>query len=72
MDGGGVLVADMVRGGVAADVGIRPGDLIVSINRKRIANTAEYQKIVRQAQGRTLIILVRRGDSSIYFALKGR
>jgi Do/DeqQ family serine protease len=71
-EGGGVVVADLIRGGSAADVGIRPGDLIVSINRKRIANAAEYQKIVRQAQGRTLIILVRRGDASIYFAVRGR
>lgn len=71
-DGGGVVVVDLIRGGSAADVGIRPGDLIVSINRKRIANVAEYQKIVRQAQGRALIILVRRGDASIYFAVKGR
>ncbi len=72
MDGAGVVVADVINGGSAADVGIRPGDLIVSINRKRIANTAEYQKAIRQAQGGTLIILVRRGDSSIYFALKSR
>ncbi|ABL00792.1 Do family serine endopeptidase [Pelobacter propionicus] len=72
MDGAGVVVADVINGGSAADVGIRPGDLIVSINRKRIATTAEYQKAIRQAQGGTLIILVRRGDSSIYFALKSR
>jgi serine protease Do/serine protease DegQ len=71
-EGGGVVVADLIRGGAAADVGIQRGDLIVAINRRRIANAADYQKIVRQAQGRTLIILVRRGDASIYFALKGR
>ena len=48
------------------------GDVIVSINRKRIANTADYQKTIRQAQGRSLIVLVRRGDASIYFALKSK
>jgi Do/DeqQ family serine protease len=69
-DGDGVVVVDLARGGAAAEVGMMRGDVIVSINRKRIANSADYLKIIRQAQGRSLIVLVRRGDASIYFALK--
>ncbi len=70
-DGGGVVVVDLVRGGAAA-AGMKRGDLIVSINRRRIANSADYQQVVRQARGRAMIILVRRGDASIYFAVKSR
>ncbi|NVN90039.1 MAG: Do family serine endopeptidase [Desulfuromonadales bacterium] len=70
--GEGVVVVDLARGGAAAEVGMMRGDVIVSINRKRIANTADYQKTIRQAQGRSLIVLVRRGDASIYFALKSK
>jgi Do/DeqQ family serine protease len=69
--GGGVAVVEAVRGGVAAEAGIKRGDVIVSINRKRIANIAEYTRIIRQAErGGNLTILVRRGDASIYFALR--
>ncbi|MEI6826627.1 MAG: DegQ family serine endoprotease [Desulfuromonadales bacterium] len=67
----GVVVIDALRGGAAAESGIKRGDVIVSINRSRIANTTEYARMLQQA-GRTgsLTVLVRRGDASIYFALR--
>ncbi|MDD2733430.1 MAG: DegQ family serine endoprotease [Desulfuromonadaceae bacterium] len=69
--GDGVVVIDALRGGAAAESGIKRGDVIVSINRTRTANTAAYARAVQQA-GRvgSLTILVRRGDASIYFALR--
>jgi len=69
--GGGVAVVEAVRGGVAAEAGIKRGDLIVSINSKRTATTAEYARAIKQAgRGGRLTILVRRADASIYFALR--
>jgi serine protease Do/serine protease DegQ len=69
--GSGVVVTDVERGGAAAEAGIKRGDVIVSINRKRTATTAEYARITQQAvHGSNLTILVRRGDASIYFALR--
>jgi serine protease Do/serine protease DegQ len=67
----GVVVMDIARGGAAADAGIRRGDVIVSVNRKKVATSSEYQRIIHQAgRGSAMTILVRRGDSSIYFALR--
>jgi len=69
--GDGVVVIDAVRGGAAAQSGIKRGDVIVSINRKRTANTGEYARMLDQAgRSGSLTILVRRGDASIYFALR--
>ncbi|MDD2898425.1 MAG: DegQ family serine endoprotease [Desulfuromonadaceae bacterium] len=69
--GGGVVVVDAMRGGAAAESGIKRGDVIVSVNRKRTATVAEYTRTIQQAaRGGSLTILVRRGDSSIYFALR--
>ncbi|OGU16318.1 MAG: peptidase [Geobacteraceae bacterium GWC2_53_11] len=69
--GNGVVVVDVARGGAAAEAGIRNGDVIMSINRKRTSNTAEYSRVIQQAgRGGRLTILVRRGDTSIYFALR--
>jgi len=66
-------VVEVARGGVAAEAGIRRGDVIVSINRKRVANRAEYIRIIQQAsQSGGMTVLVRRGDASIYFALRTR
>lgn len=69
--GDGVVVVDSAPGGVAAETGIKRGDVIVSINRKKTATTAEYARAIQQAgRGSSLTILVRRGDASIYFALR--
>ena len=69
--GEGVVVVDAVRGGAAAQSGIKRGDVIVSINRKRTANTGEYARMLEKAgRSGSLTILVRRGDASIYFALR--
>jgi len=68
---GGVVVVDVARGGAAAEAGIRRGDVIVSINRKKVSNSAEYQRIIQQAgHGSSMTLLVRRGNASIYFALR--
>ncbi|MDD2541522.1 MAG: Do family serine endopeptidase [Desulfuromonadaceae bacterium] len=69
--GGGVVVVDVERGGVAEETGIKRGDVIVSINRKKVPTTAEYTRAIQQAgQVGRLMMLVRRGDASIYFALR--
>jgi len=69
--GDGVVVVDALRDGVAAEAGIKRGDVIVSINRKRTATTAEYARVIQQAgRAGALTMLVRRGDASIYFALR--
>ena len=68
---GGVVVVDVGRDSVAADAGIRRGDVIVSVNRKKVSNSSEYQRSIQQAgRGGSLTLLVRRGDASIYFALR--
>lgn len=72
-DGDGAVVVDVSRGGAAAEAGIRRGDVIVSVNRTRVAGVGDYQRAVRQARpGSTLTILVQRGDANIYFALRTR
>jgi Do/DeqQ family serine protease len=72
-EGDGAVVVDVARGGAAAEAGIRRGDVIVSVNRTRVAGAADYQHAIRQARpGSTLTILVQRGDANIYFALRPR
>ncbi|HEY4745334.1 MAG TPA: DegQ family serine endoprotease, partial [Desulfuromonadaceae bacterium] len=69
--GSGVVVVEVARGSAAEEAGIRHGDVIVSINRRKVANTADYSRIVEQAMDSgSLTILARRGNASIYFALR--
>jgi serine protease Do/serine protease DegQ len=67
----GVVVVDVGRGSVAAEAGIRRGDILVSVNRKKISSSGEYQRVIQQTgRGGNVIILARRGDASLYFALR--
>lgn len=70
VEGEGLQVLDVARGSAAAEAGIKRGDIIVSINRKKISTVADYQNVLNQSKGGRITILARRGDSSIYFALK--
>lgn len=68
---GGAIVVDVARGSAGDEAGIRRGDVIVSVNRKKVSTSGEYQRIIQKAApGGSVTILVRRGDTSIYFALR--
>ncbi|MDD2366757.1 MAG: DegQ family serine endoprotease [Desulfuromonadaceae bacterium] len=70
-DIGGVTVTNVLPDSPAAEAGIKRGDVVVSVNRKRVANTSMYNRVIQQTgRGGSLTILVRRGESSIYFALR--
>jgi Do/DeqQ family serine protease len=69
----GVLVSDLEEGGAAAEAGIQPGDVITSVNQKRVTNLAEYGAAMKDAERKgSVALLVKRGNASIYFALKIR
>ncbi|GFE57473.1 DegQ family serine endoprotease [Geobacter sp. AOG1] len=69
----GVIVSDVEEDGAAAEAGIRPGDIITSVNQKKIGNLADYGRAMKEAVQRgSAVFLVRRGDASIFFALRIR
>lgn len=65
----GAVVVEVEPGSPAARQGIRPGDLIVGVNRKS-TNSAEsaLSEMDKTRDGKTLV-LVRRGDSQRFVAL---
>jgi serine protease Do len=54
----GVLVADVAAGSPAAMAGLQRGDVIQQVNRKPVANVAEFASLVRQARGQPVLLLV--------------
>jgi regulator of sigma E protease len=55
-------VNDVVAGSAAESAGIKPGDLVVSIDGKNVESFADMQKIVSVSAGRDLEIVVDRND----------
>lgn len=77
-----VVVADLPSGekgvrvqqvgpGIAADAGVQPGDILLSLNRQPIKNAAHLQQLVKELPvGQRVPLLVKRDGGSLYLALE--
>jgi serine protease Do len=66
----GVLVAGVEDDGPAADAGIRRGDVIIEVNRQRVRNTSDYTEALRKNADAAILLLISRGETTLYVALK--
>lgn len=67
---GGVVVAQ-VNPGLAAQAGIRRGDVIMRLNNQPVNSVADFQRLVRELPaGRSVPVLVQRRGGPVFIALK--
>src|SRR6266550_4593558 len=67
----GLVITDVKPGSSADDAGLRSGDVITQINRRPVKNLADYNReMARSEKGKSVLMLVRRGDASVFLALK--
>jgi serine protease Do/serine protease DegQ len=65
----GVMVLDLEQGSPAQRGGLRPGDLIVSVNRIPVSSVDEMAKAAR-AGGNRLLLNIRRGEAALFILLQ--
>ena len=65
----GVIVAKVEQNAPAWQQGLRPGDVIYGVNRRRIRNVNEFMQVVRAAQNQLSLLLVR-GDYRITILIR--
>ncbi len=69
----GVIVTAVEPESTAANSGLQRGDIISAVNQKKTGTLKEYEAVMKDAAKRgSAALLVRRGNASIYFALKLR
>jgi serine protease Do len=67
----GLVISAVKPGSAAEEAGLRSGDIIVEVNRQVVKNLAEYNReIARNDKAKSVLFLVRRGQSSLFLALK--
>jgi serine protease Do len=67
----GLVITEVKPGSAADDAGLQQGDLITEVNRHPVNNLAEYNREMAQSKkGKSVLLLVRRGQSSVFLALK--
>jgi serine protease Do len=67
----GVVVTQVDPSGPAGEAGLRRGDVILEVNRTPVKDTNAYTKALKAAgKGKSILFLVRRGDNTIFLAVK--
>ncbi|HOG81919.1 MAG TPA: DegQ family serine endoprotease [Smithellaceae bacterium] len=67
----GVIITDIQEGSPADEVGMQPQDIIVQVNRVKIASINDYNReISKAAQKKSVTLLVKRGRASFFVALR--
>jgi serine protease Do len=69
--GAGVVVTRVEPGSAAAEAQIQTGDVIREVNRKPVRNAEDFRQKIGQATGKeSLLLLVQRGENSLFVAVK--
>ena len=67
----GVLVTEVEKGKSGAESGVKRGDLVLEVNRQPVKNLSQYNMAIKKAgKKEAVLLLVRRGNSSIYIAVR--
>ena len=65
----GVEVLEVKRGSPAALAGLRPGDIIVSVNQQPVASVEEMRAALRKGRG-GILLNVRRGNGALFLVIR--
>jgi serine protease Do len=67
----GLLVSNIEPGSPAGQAGLRRGDLILEVNRRRVATVGAFNEIMSQAaSGDTVLFLIKRGENALFVAMR--
>ena len=67
--GKGVVVTDVASGSIAQQAGLRPGAVILQVNRKPVSNVTEYRQALNASKNKKVLMLVRIGDAQQFIVL---
>jgi len=67
----GVVVVEVMEGGLAEEIGLQEGDVILEINRKKIEKMKDFEKAIREAKvEKGILFHIHRKGSSFYLTFK--
>ncbi len=67
----GVVITSVAPGSAADDAGLQRGDVIAEVNRHPVRTVADFEReTAKTGKGRSVLFLVRRGQGSLFLALK--
>jgi serine protease Do len=71
--GQGIAVARVSPGSPAGEAGIRPGDVILEVNRRAVKTRDEFETVLRRQSGESnLLFLVRRREGTRFIVMRAK
>jgi serine protease Do len=67
--GVGAVVERVIPGGVAEDVGLQAGDVILEVNRQEVRGMTDAANVLERAREPRVPLLIRRGSQVLYLVL---
>ena len=68
----GVVISGVEPSGAAASAGLREGDVIQQVNGKPVRTADEVRAALNATSGKPAVLLVARGNNTIFVPLRGR
>jgi len=69
--GTGMVVTSVEQGSPAAEKGLRPGDVILEVNRRAVESLRDYREAVRETPDGTPVLLhIQRGEATLFVAVR--
>ncbi|MDR1509843.1 MAG: Do family serine endopeptidase [Synergistaceae bacterium] len=65
----GLVIVDVERGSIAGDMGLREGDQVLEVNRRKIETVSDWERALR-GDAKTIVVLVVREGQTRYFTYK--
>jgi len=59
----------VAQGSVAEEAGLRPGMLILEVNRSEVKNVQEFEKAVGKAKGGNVLVRVKTKEGTVFLNL---
>jgi len=69
---GGVVITDLDPSGAAASAGLRVGDVIQQVNGRAVRSAAEVRAALTATPGKPSVLLVTRGEATLFVPLRAR
>jgi serine protease Do len=68
--GEGVIISEVDQGSAAEDAGLKPGMLIVEVNRSAVTNVKQFEQAVRKEKDGNLLLRIKTDQGAIFLNLK--
>jgi serine protease Do len=68
----GVVITGVDPSGAAASAGLREGDVIQQVNGKSVRSAAEVRDALNATSGKPAVLLITRGEATIFVPLRGK